>query len=427
MVDYANVELWGNLVGVVYWDATRQTANFEYVSKFVQNGLNLSPLRMPVEANRIYSFSELNFKTFKGLPGMLADSLPDNFGNALINRWLAEQGRDPDSCNPIERLLYQGKRGMGALEFEPAKKGISNVSEKIELDSLIEAARIVLSNQKKLNVRLQEKESDLLKIMKVGTSAGGARAKAVIAYNEITHEIKSGQLNAPEGFTHWLIKLDGVTNNELGDPKHYGRIEYAYYKMAVSCGIEMTDCRLLEENGRAHFMTKRFDRIGEKEKIHMQTLCGLAHFDFNMSGAYSYEQLFQTMRMLHLSYKDAEQAYRRMVFNIVARNQDDHTKNFSFLMDKEGKWRLSPAYDVAYAYNPSGDFTSQHQMSVNGKRDNFTKEDLLKFAQSMNIKKPDEIIEEVISSVSQWDKTAQECGVSKRQIKAVAAAHRLRW
>jgi len=427
MVDYANITLWEKLVGVVYWDSVRQVANFEYAPKFIQDGLNVSPLRMPLEVGRIYSFPELNFQTFKGLPGMLSDSLPDNFGNALINRWLAEQGRDPDSYNPIERLLYQGKRSMGALEFEPAEKIISNASTKIELEGLVEAASLALKDKENLDVRLQGNSAEMLQIMKVGTSAGGARAKAVIAYNEKTHEVKSGQLNAPEGFSHWLIKLDGVTDNELGDPKHFGRIEYAYYKMAISCGIEMSECRLLEENGRAHFMTRRFDRIGEREKLHMQTLCGLAHFDYNIPGAYSYEQLFQTMRTLRLPYTDAEQVYKRMVFNVVARNQDDHTKNFSFLMDKSGKWSLAPAYDVAYCYNPLGEFTSQHQMSINGKRDNFIKEDLLKIAQSMNIKKAPEIIEEVISSVTQWNKVAEECGVNRNQIKSIAATHRLVW
>jgi HipA-like N-terminal domain. len=238
------------------------------------------------------------------LPGMLADSLPDNFGNALINRWLAEQGRDPNSYNPVERLLYEGRRGMGALEFEPAERIMSNISTRIELDGLVEAAGAALSNKQTLDAGLN-KDSDLLQIMKVGTSAGGARAKAVIACNEQTGEVRSGQLNAPKGFTHWLLKLDGVTNSELGDPQHYGRIEYAYYKMATACGVDMTECRLLEENGRAHFMTKRFDRVGGKEKLHMQTLCGLAHFDFNMPGAYSYEQLFQVMRTLRLPYRDA--------------------------------------------------------------------------------------------------------------------------
>ncbi|MDR1980830.1 MAG: type II toxin-antitoxin system HipA family toxin [Tannerellaceae bacterium] len=427
MVDYANVKLWGKLVGVVSWDPAKQTASFEYAPKFLQSGLEISPIRMPAEQNRIYSFPELNFETFKGLPGMLADSLPDHFGNTLINRWLAEQGRAPDSYNPIERLLYQGKRGMGALEFEPAEKVVSNAATRIELEGLVEAARIALSDKEKLDTRLQGKESGLLQIMKVGTSAGGARAKAVIAYNEHTREVKSGQLNAPEGFTHWLIKLDGVTNGGLGGPKHFGRIEYAYFKMVTSCGIEMTDCRLLEENGRAHFMTRRFDRIGHHEKLHMQTLCGLTHFDFNMPGAYSYEQLFQTMRTLRLPYAEAEQAYRRMVFNVVARNQDDHTKNISFLMDKDGKWRLSPAYDMAYSYNPKGDYTSLHQMSINGKRDHFTKEDLLNVAQSMHIKKAHEVIEEVVSSVSQWGRVAAEYGVPESDVKRIAATHRLIW
>ncbi|MDR1938884.1 MAG: type II toxin-antitoxin system HipA family toxin [Tannerellaceae bacterium] len=427
MVKYANVKLWGKIVGVVFWDSAGQTTDFEYAPKFLQSGLEVSPIRMPTKQSRIYSFPELSFQTYKGLPGMLADSLPDHFGNALINRWLAEQGRDPDSYNPIERLLYQGKRSMGALEFEPAEKLISNVSTRIELEGLVEAARIALNDKSRLNTRLQEKDSALLHIMKVGTSAGGARAKAVIAYNEHTQEVRSGQLNAPEGFTHWLIKLDGVTNNELGDPKHFGRIEYAYYKMATACAIEMTDCRLLEENGRVHFMTKRFDRIGPNEKLHMQTLCGLAHFDYNIPGAYSYEQLFQTMRTLRLPYIAAEQVYRRMVFNVVARNQDDHTKNFSFLMDKDGKWSLSPAYDVAYSYNPRGDYTSLHQMSINGKRDHFTKGDLLNVAQSMHIKKAHEIIEETVASVSQWSHIAAEYGVPENQIKRIAAAHRLVW
>jgi serine/threonine-protein kinase HipA len=427
MVTYAQVKLWGKTVGVVSWDSERQTTDFEYTPKFLQSGLDVSPLRMPIQQSRVYSFPELSFQTFKGLPGMLADSLPDRFGNALINRWLAEQGRNPDSYNPIERLLYQGKRSMGALEFEPAEKIQPNVSARFELEGLVEAARIVLHDKAELHIRIQKNDTDLLHIMKVGTSAGGARAKAVIAYNERTQEVKSGQLDAPEGFTHWLIKLDGVTDSESGDPKHFGRVEYAYYKMATACAIEMTDCRLLEENGRVHFMTKRFDRMGANEKIHMQTLCGLAHFDYNIPGAYSYEQLFQTMRTLRLPYAAAEQVYRRMIFNVVARNQDDHTKNFSFLMDKDGKWSLSPAYDVVYSYNPQGDYTSLHQMSINGKREHFTKEDLLNVAQSMHIRKAHEIIEETLASVSQWSRIAAEYGVPEHQIKRIAAAHRLVW
>lgn len=425
MVDYANVKLWGKLVGVVYWDVNRNIANFEYDPKFVKQGWDISPLKMPLHAGQIYTFPELNFETFKGLPGLLADALPDNFGNALINRWLAEQGRNADSYNPVERLLYQGKRSMGALEFEPAEKFISNTATKIELDTLVQAARYALSDKEKLHTQLNNSDKELLQIIKVGTSAGGARAKAVIALNDQTKEVKSGQLNAPEGFSHWLIKLDGVTNQQLGDPMHFGRIEYAYYKMAISCGIDMTECRLFEENERAHFMTRRFDRVGSNEKMHIQTLCGLAHFDFNIPGIYSYEQLFQTMRALNLPYTDAEQAFRRMVFNVVARNQDDHTKNISFLMDKNGKWRLSPAYDVAFAYNPSGMYTSQHQMSVNGKRDGFSRDDLLQVARSMNIKKANEIIEQVINSVATWVSVAKDVNLPEKQIDLIGATHRL--
>ena len=426
MVDFARIMLWDRQVGVVSWDADRRVASFEYEPAFVRSGLEVSPVHMPLSVGRVYSFPQLGEETFKGLPGMLADSLPDNFGNALIDGWLARQGRTPDSCNPIERLLYQGKRSMGALEFSPAERIGSNASVKIELDSLVEAARRALTDKEQLHTDMGDAEA-LQQILKVGTSAGGARAKAVVAYNEHTGEVRSGQLNAPKGFTHWLIKLDGVTNSELGDPMHYGRIEYAYYRMATACGIEMTECRLLEENGRAHFMTKRFDRTAGGEKLHAQTLCGLVHFDFNLPGAYSYEQLFQTMRLLRLPYADAEQAFRRMVFNIVARNQDDHTKNISFLMNRDGAWSLSPAYDVAYSYNPAGRFTAVHQMSVNGKRDGFTKDDLLQVARSINVKKPDTVIGEVVAAVDQWRVVADECGVPPAQAAAIAATHRLSW
>jgi serine/threonine-protein kinase HipA len=424
MVNYAHIKLWDDIVGIVSWDSVRNVAGFEYEPKFVAKGLEVSPIKMPLQAGQVYSFPELSRETYKGLPGMLADSLPDKFGNTLINRWLSEQGRDSDSYNPIERLLYQGKRSMGALEFEPAEKGIRNTSTKIELDGLIQAARNALSDKENLTAGLNS-EDDLSQIIKVGTSAGGARAKAVIAYNEKNGEIRSGQLNAPEGFSHWLIKLDGVNDTGLGDPLHFGRIEYVYYKMAIACGIEMSESRLLTENGRYHFMTRRFDRMENNEKIHTQSLCGLAHFDFNSPGAYAYEQLFQTMRTLRLPYSAAEQVFRRMTFNVVARNQDDHTKNFSFLMDKNGKWNLAPAYDMVYSYNPTGKFTSLHQMTINGKQDGFTKSDFLQVAKAMNIKKPHEIIEEVVSSVSQWSKIAKEQGIPQLQIKKIKETHRL--
>ena len=424
MVNYAHIRIWEETAGTVSWDPAREIASFEYDPKFVTTGWDLSPLKMPLQAGLVYSFPELNRITFKGLPGLLADSLPDKFGNALINRWLAEQGRDPDSYNPVERLLYLGKRGMGALEFEPAERVVQNNSTKIELEGLIQAARYALADKEKQTADLHDKK-EISQIIKVGTSAGGARAKAIIAYNENTGEIRSGQVNAPEGFSHWLIKLDGISEQELKDPQHFGRIEYAYYLMAISCGIEMMESRLLKENDRYHFLTRRFDRIGNKEKLHMQTLCGLAHFDFNSQGIYSYEQLFQTMRILRLPYTAAEQAYRRMVFNVVARNQDDHSKNVSFLMNKEGKWRLAPAYDMTFAYNPLGKYTSLHQMTINGKQDGFTKSDFLQVAKSMNIKKANEIIEEVTESVSQWNRIAKEQDIPSSQIKMIEKTHQI--
>ena len=424
MVLYAKINIWDELAGVVSWNERSGIANFEYDKKFISKAWELSPLKMPLKYGAVYSFPALNRETYKGLPGLLADSLPDKFGNALINKWLAEQGRSADSYNSIERLLYQGKRGMGALEFEPAERFISNASSKIELQSLIEVAQRALSDKAELNTGLQDEE-DLKQIIKVGTSAGGARAKAVIAYNQKTGEIRSGQLNAPDGFTHWLIKLDGVTNQNLGDPEHFGQIEYAYYQMAKECGIEMSESHLLKENNRHHFLTRRFDRTDSGEKLHLQTLCGLAHFDFNMPGYYSYEQLFQTMRDLRLPYSAMEQMYKRMIFNVVARNQDDHAKNFSFLMDKNGIWQLAPAYDMTFAYNSTGNFTSQHQLSINGKCDGFTRQDLLHFAEQMGVKKSKNIIEEVISVVANWAKYAENIGISDKITELIGKTHRL--
>ncbi|MDR0830783.1 MAG: type II toxin-antitoxin system HipA family toxin [Prevotellaceae bacterium] len=424
MILFAKIKIWNETVGSAIWNEQTQTATFEYDAKFVSKAWDLSPVKMPLQAGKVYSFQELNRKTYNGLPGLLADSLPDKFGNTLINKWLSEQGRDPDTYNPIERLLYQGKRSMGALEFEPEERTFTNIATKIELETLVEAARKVMSEKETLKASF-DNEDEIREIIRVGTSAGGARAKAVIAYNEQTGEIRSGQASAPEGFTHYLLKLDGVTNLELGDPEHFGQIEYAYYQMVIESGIEMSESRLLREGNRCHFLTKRFDRVGGSEKLHLQTLCGLAHFDFNLPGAYSYEQLFQTMRTLRLPYTDAEQVYRRMIFNVVARNQDDHTKNFSFLMNKNGVWRLAPAYDMTFAYNPFGTYTTQHQMSLAGKRDNFTRKDLLQVAENMNIKKPNEKIDEVISAVAQWNVFAKEVNIPQKQIDYIAKTHRL--
>lgn len=418
MVTLAYINIWGQRAGVVMWNENTESAIFEYEPSFERLGLNLSPILMPLNPHRSYQFTSISKDTFMGLPGLLADALPDAYGKALLDRWLATIGRS--FANPVERLCYQGKRSMGALEFEPAQDTFLEKDTKIEIDSLVEVAREALNQKSKLDTNLsQDRKEALINIIKVGTSAGGQRAKAVIAYNEKTQEVRSGQIDAPEGFEHWLLKLDGVTNHELGDPKFYGLIEYAYYLMAKDAGIDMMPCKILSENGRSHFMTKRFDRIGGKEKLHMQTLCGLAHYDYKMLRAYSYEQVFQVMRQLRLPYFQAEEMFRRMVFNVVARNQDDHTKNISFLMDKTGKWRLSPAYDISWSYNPEGKWTSQHQMSINNKWADFTMSDLLSVASSMNVKAPREIIEKTIEIVAHWPDYAIPLEIPKETIRAI--------
>lgn len=418
MVTLAYVNVWGHRAGVVMWNENTQSAVFEYDPAFERLGLDLSPILMPLNPHRPYQFTSISKDTYMGLPGLLADALPDAYGKALLDRWLATTGRT--FANPVERLCYQGKRSMGALEFEPAQDTFLEKDAKIELDSLVEVAREALNQKSGLNTNLsQDRKEALINIIKVGTSAGGQRAKAVIAFNERTQEVRSGQIDAPEGYEHWLLKLDGVTNQELGDPKFYGLIEYAYFLMAKDAGIDMMPCRILSESGRSHFMTKRFDRIGSKEKLHMQTLCGIAHFDYKMLRAYSYEQVFQVMRQMRLPYNQAEEMFRRMVFNVVARNQDDHTKNISFLMDKTGRWRLSPAYDISWSYNPKGKWTSQHQMSINNKWTDITKDDLLTVASAMNIKKPHEIIEKVIDVASHWSDYAMSLEIPKETIRAI--------
>ena len=410
MITYADVYLWGQHAATVAWDKNYQAGSFEYTPGFAAGSLDLSPLMMPVRQRQVYQFPSLSHDTFIGLPGLLADALPDAFGKALLDRWLASVGRT--FANPVERLCYQGKRSMGALEFVPAQDNYLEQGTKLEIDSLVEVAREVLDEKKKLDVNINENTKEAIaNIIRVGTSAGGQRAKAVIAYNEATGEVRSGQIDVPDGFSHWLLKLDGVTNAELGDPKHYGQIEYVYYLMARAAGINMSECRLLEENGRAHFMTRRFDRQDGNEKVHMQTLCGIAHYDYKMLHAYSYEQTFQVMRRLRLPYSQAEEMYRRMVFNVIARNQDDHTKNISFLMDKRGKWSLSPAYDMSWSYNPNGAWTSMHQMSINNKWDDITREDLMALAKNVNIKQPGEIIEQVKDGVAQWPRLAKEFNI----------------
>lgn len=426
MVTLAKVLLWGKMIGAVAWDESRGHAVFEFDDSFARHGLDIAPITMPIDqilsGKRIFSFSELSRKTFSGLPGLLADSLPDTYGNALISKWLSSSGRTAESINPVERLCYTGKRGMGALEYEPVIKPFRDESESIEISELVALANEALSQKEHLNANITaEQNKGLLEIIRVGTSAGGARAKAIIAYNEKTGDVRSGQIDGLDGYEYMIIKFDGVANKHLGDPKGYGRIEYAYYLMATACGITMSPSKLLTEGKRAHFITKRFDRDGAK-KLHMQTLCGIAHFDYNDSAAYAYEQAFQVMRKLRLPYSSAEELFKRMVFNVIARNQDDHTKNISFLMDEYGKWSLSPAYDVTYAYDPQNIWMKSHQMSINRKRDNIELSDVLEVAKQMNIKKPIAIIEQVIEAVSSWPRFAKDAGVDKDQIRAIENA-----
>lgn len=394
MVTSAEIKIWGTTAGYLSLDPGKGDVYFEYEPAFGRTGYELSPIMQPFERGRVYYYPEFNDnEAFKGLPGFIADALPDKWGTMLVNRWLAENGRDKDTYNVIERLLYQGSRSMGALEFCPASRKDLEKSIKIEeVDGLVRAAREVLNAREDLHASLDNTEDAISAILSVGTSAGGSRAKAVVAYNKDTQEIVSGQIDAPDGFEHYLLKLDGVTNQVLGDPQYFGCIEYAYYRMAVECGIDMTECFLLPDGRRKHFMTKRFDRIGGNHKVHMVSLCGMAHLDFNRPGAYSYEELFGVMRHLGLPKRDAEQIFRRMVFNVIGRNQDDHTKNFCFLMDRDGRWKLSPAFDMSYAYNANGGYTAHHQMTINGKNDGFTVSDLLSVAESIHLKNAETLI-----------------------------------
>lgn len=412
MVDVAKVNMFGMPVGTFRWDERYNVARFEYDSSFVGRGLEPSPLMMPVQEGRVYSFAGLDRETYKGLPGMLADSLPDTYGRALFDRWLALTGRT--SSNPIETLCFLGKRCMGALEFEPVMDFTYDPNALFEIDSLVKVARDALTEKTSFGVNLNDdKKAAIAEILRLGTSAGGQRAKAIIAYNKETGEVRSGQVEAPAGFNYYLIKLDGVSATVgFKATGNHGRLEYSFYKLAKACGIEMTDCSLIEENGRAHFLTQRFDSNNGK-KIHLQTLCGMAHFDYRIHRAYSYEQAFNVMRALRLPYSAAQEMFRRMVFNVVVRNQDDHTKNISFLMDEDGIWRLSPAYDMGYAYNPKGGWTATHQMSINGKFDDITRQDLMTFAHQNNIKDAAMIIDEISEVASQWPDLAAECGVPK--------------
>jgi serine/threonine-protein kinase HipA len=421
-VKAAFVKIWGQTVGAVAWDESQGLASFEYETKFKSKNIDLAPIKMPIKSNQnIFSFPELRpsknseYDTFKGLPGLLADVLPDKYGNQLINIWLAQNGRPENSMNPIEQLCFIGTRGMGALEFEPTQLKSTKKSFQVEINSLVDLAQRMLDKRDGFETNLSDDEQQaVMEVLKIGTSAGGARPKAIITYNKKTGQVRSGQTSSPKGFEHWLIKLDGVSDAQFGESKGYGRIEMAYYNMAKDCGVKMMESELLEENGRAHFMTKRFDREKGSIKHHIQTFCAMQHYDFNEVRSYSYEQLFQTMRLLRLPYPDAAQMYRRMVFNVIARNCDDHTKNFAFRLKEGSNWELAPAYDICHAYRPDSIWVSQHALSINGKRTGIEKDDLMAFAKAMNIKKSAYIISEINTKVQHWNNYADEVNVNTK-------------
>ena len=427
MKNNAEIKLWGTFIGAVSLDDQNRTADFEYNPSFVQSGIQLSPVVMPLKKG-IYRFPDLPYETYHGLPGLVSDSLPDKFGNSIIDVWLSKQGRLPESFNAVERLCYTGKRGMGALEYYPVIAS-ENIDEKINVSELVELASMVLRNRKSLNIVLDEcnkaeMNTALSQIISVGTSAGGARAKAVIAWNPETNEVRSGQTENSKGFEHWLIKFSGVAGNkdkEDEDREDFGIIEYTYYLMAKEAGINMSECRILDDGKNSHFMTKRFDRDDKGNKFHMQTLCAMAHMDFNQAGVYSYEQFFSVMNKIGMHHLDSVEAFKRMVFNIYAFNCDDHTKNISFLMDKQGQWKLSPAYDVSFAYNPNGLWTSSHQMTVNGKRKNFTELDFENCAKFGNLshREVKNAIADVKAAVSNWKVIAKNTRVSQRRIDEI--------
>jgi serine/threonine-protein kinase HipA len=431
MMTVAEVKLWGNTIGAVSLDDGNRIASFQYAPEFIESEIEISPLMIPL-SEKVYRFPDLEYETFHGLPGLLSDSLPDRFGNALIDEWLARQGRTSESFNAIERLCYTGDRGMGALEYAPATGPQRKRSRQLYIDKLVELASEILSQRNDLEVSFNDgnKEQAMLDILQVGTSAGGARAKAIVAWNPKTNEVRSGQVKMQKDFEYWILKFDGVSGNkdkELEDPKGYGAIEYAYSNMAKDAGIRMNDCRLFEENGRRHFMCKRFDRRAGGEKVHMQSLSALSHYDYNMAGAYSYEQAILVIRQLNLPMSDIEEQFRRMVFNVIARNQDDHVKNIAFLMGKSGEWSLSPAFDMTYSFNSEGKWTATHQMSINGKRDKFSIDDFKAVAKTASMKRglSEKIIDEVKQAVSNWKEYANDASVEPIQRDQIQQKFRL--
>ena len=414
------VMLWGKRIGAAAWDENRGCAVFRYAADFVSGQLDVSPFMMRLDGSEGYSFPELQEKPYMGLPGLLADSLPDRFGNGLINGWFARKGMTETDFSPIDRLCYVGSRAMGALEFQPVENEGLEGSVQVDVGELVGIAGRIMAEREGFSAALEGDEETVLNLLSVGTSAGGAKPKALLAINEDRTEVRSGQVAVPDGFGQWLFKFDGVTAERgLGDSSQDGRVEYAYHLMARAGGIEMAECDLFEEGGRAHFMTRRFDRTKDGGKLHVQTLAALKHLPWEQPGLVGYEQLFQAVRELNLGMPAIEQCFRRMAFNILARNHDDHTKNHAFLMDRQGTWSLAPAYDLTFMYKPGGEMTGVHQMSLAGKRDGFERDDLLELGKKNDMRKPDDILKEVEDAVSRWPEFANEAGVNGELAKKI--------
>ena len=432
----ATVKLWGTTIGYIAMDRGERFARFEYAPDFQAFGIEPAPLMMPVQSRRIYQFPDLHPRSFHGMPGLIADSLPDKYGQRLIDVWLAQTGRKPADFNAVDRLCYTGTRGMGALEFEPSSGPDKSKGKLLAIEDLTELASMAFASKEALSAKFTEASFSkaegreaLLDILKVGTSAGGARAKAVIAFNPQTKQVRSGQLHLPKGFEHWLIKFDGVKFSGdwgVADPSGYGLLEYSYHLMAKECGIHMMESRIFSENGRNHFMTRRFDRDTDGGKKFVQTFAALAHYDYYESGYHSYEQLFMVMRRLNIPMRAIEEQFRRLVFNIVGCNQDDHVKNFAFMMDRKGKWDLSPAYDLCHS--EGSEFTRNHQLSINGKTNNFDRSDLKYLAQYAGLPRGSEkqIIQRTVEAFSKWKAIATDLSIPAKLQEHVLRTLRLK-
>ena len=426
----AEIYLWGTRVGIIHQELDKSYASFEYDEEFLKSNIQIAPVMMPL-SSVIYEFPLLAGEPFFGLPGLVADSLPDDFGNKVIEQWLASQGKSISDFTAIDRLCYMGKRGMGALEYVPATSEFGDIDQDINVTKMVQFASDVLNQREAVALNAEEKLT-YSQLVQVGSSAGGARAKALIAWNEATNEIRSGQLNLGKDFDYWLMKFDNVSKNGdhgLEDAKEYTLIEYAYYRMALEAGIEMNECRIYSNNGEHHFMTKRFDRKNGK-KMHMQSLGAIAHISYKEPAICSYEMAAQYMRELNLSMKEMEQFFTRMVFNCLAVNQDDHVKNVTFLMDRMGEWKLSPAYDVTFSYNPTNKWLRAHQMSVNGKTNDISLTDLLETASKMGIKKGKamDIVSKVSKVVADFEKyvaAAKVCEKTYSDIQKVLIQNRV--